>query len=505
MRRAVALLRVSSEAQAGPDRGGLDRQRAAVAEIALRHGLEIVETIALEGVSGASVLADAAFRRMLARLDDPAIAGVVVDDVSRLMRPEKLSDYQILEAFRGAGKLLFTRDGERDVRAFGGRILSLLQGELAAYERQEIARRTREGRERKRRLGIRTEGGGKIGIPIGVAYDRERGWRYVEPGASQIRAAFDALLGGERNFREIARRSGLDRGRAPMGLSRLIATSLRQPLYAGVYRVEKRWHGRGKWTLRPEADRYEVAVLKPPLVSPEEFAEAQAILDARARARTRAPRSEAAAIYHGAIDCAACGAPLWYRSARRGAASIFCGRRRDGRCPEGVDVSVALADPAIDEALEARLGSLETLRALVARAAEETRARRGPGSDAGRRLATLHNRRARVLDGFEGGLYSREEAAKRLAGIDGEIGALEDLLGREEPEAIAIDAATLRRVVRVFAEWRDLEPGEKRRLVKAWRVRVRLAGGGKRRAPVVESIEIGALGESSRNQLRIYK
>lgn len=55
MPRAIALLRVSTEGQTGPDRYGLDGQRAEVARIAAAHGLELIETVELHGVSGAAV------------------------------------------------------------------------------------------------------------------------------------------------------------------------------------------------------------------------------------------------------------------------------------------------------------------------------------------------------------------------------------------------------------------------------------------------------------------
>ena len=77
-RKVIALLRVSTEAQAGPDRQGLPAQRRACERIAEIHSLEIAEWVELEGVSGASVIADKRFTRFLQRLQDPAIHGVIV-------------------------------------------------------------------------------------------------------------------------------------------------------------------------------------------------------------------------------------------------------------------------------------------------------------------------------------------------------------------------------------------------------------------------------------------
>lgn len=68
MRQAIALLRVSSEAQAGPERQGLPAQREVCQRIASAHGLQVVRWVELEGVSGAAVLAEPRFARVLADL-----------------------------------------------------------------------------------------------------------------------------------------------------------------------------------------------------------------------------------------------------------------------------------------------------------------------------------------------------------------------------------------------------------------------------------------------------
>ncbi|MBK7949130.1 MAG: hypothetical protein IPK00_10410 [Deltaproteobacteria bacterium] len=67
---------------------------------------------------------------------------------------------------------------------------------------------------------------------------------------------------------------------------------LRQPLYMGIYRVDRRWLKGGKWIPRPPEDCYEHQVLDPPLVAPVEFARAQARLTEIAGARPKQPTLE---------------------------------------------------------------------------------------------------------------------------------------------------------------------------------------------------------------------
>lgn len=161
------------------------------------------------------------------------------------------------------------------------------------------------------------------------------------------------------------------------------------------------------------------------------------------------------------------------------------------------------ADPIIDQALEARLGSEATLRQLLEKAAEETARRRAPTTDAARRLTELHNRRARIQDGFERGLYTASEAAKRIASVEGDIAAITELLGRDSGP-ISIDPDVLHQLVEVFASWAELQRDEKRELLAANRIRIRLRAVGPRRAPEVDSITVGILGDLP-DSVRVYK
>jgi DNA invertase Pin-like site-specific DNA recombinase len=501
MPRAIALLRVSTAAQAGSERGGLPGQRRACDEIARRFDVTIVDTVTLDGVSGVEVLSDPRFGTLLTRLAEPGIDGVVVADFDRLFRRGKWADFGILDAFAESGCVIYTADGAIDPGEESGEWLAGVKTIMSGSERRRLAARTRRGKEERRRLGRRAEG--PVGIPLGVSWDKVRGWSYVEPDASRVRAAFAALLSGTHNLREIARLSGLDRGRATNGLSRLVDSVLRQPLYAGEYRPRYRWI-RGKRSERPEHERYAVKVLDPPLVSAEDFERAQALLARRPAAHFVRHQRGDLGTYHGFADCARCGAELWMHAAagHRSPPSYFCGSRRAGRCDQG-HAAVTLAEPTIDAALEERLGSEDVLRRLLDRAVEEARTRRAPTSDLGRRMAEIANRRARVQDGHEAGIYSASEAAKRIAALESEYAALAELAGREDV-AVPVDGTLVAELVDVFGSWRDLRRSEKRRLLAAYRVRVAVRTTKRKHPPEVESVAIGILG-ASRDGVRVFK
>ena len=220
----------------------------------------------------------------------------------------------------------------------------------------------------------------------------------------------------------------------------------------------------------------------------------QQLLDSRGlrHAPRREPGSDTT--YHGHLDCAECGSVLWVtrQGQNRGAPSYLCGARRAGTC-QGRSISARLADPVIDGALAAALGSGEALGRLLAPALEGAADReRRAARESGRRLAELDNRRRRVQEGYETGIYRPSEAAKRLADMGGETAVLRSAL--ESPGGADLPpVALVARVEDVFASWGALRRAERRALMQELGVRVRLAVPAARR-PVVVAVEVAAIG-----------
>lgn len=494
-RQVLALLRVSTGAQARADRGGLDRQRIECERLARAHGLAIAETVLLDGVSGVEVQRDPRFAALLARLTDPNVHGVVVADWDRLFRRGRWADFGVLDAFADTASVIYCSAGRIDPSEESGEWVAGVSTIMSGAERRRLLARTRGGKEKRRREGRRAEGDGVRWMPLGVRFDFASGaWSYVEPEASRVRTAYAAFLGGVTSLRAVARASGLDHGRAAGGLSSLMLSVLRQPLYRGAYRVDRRWV-KGRAMPRAPEEVYEVQVLEHPLVSPADWQRVQVLL--ASRRERHAPRREVGddTTYHGHLDCAACGSVLWIERQQpgRGWPSYVCGGgRRAGTC-RARSISSRLADPVIDGALAAALGSVDALAALLAPAIEGAGEReRRAAREAGRRLAELDNRRRRVQEGYEAGLYRGSEAAKRLADIDGETAVLREVLESRRSDDLP-PAEVVARVVEVFADWRDLARAEKRSLLRELGVRVRLAVPAARR-PEVAGVEVVALG-----------
>jgi DNA invertase Pin-like site-specific DNA recombinase len=89
-KKVIELIRVSTEGQATQDKASIPAQRAINRRTCTNYGLEIVETIKISDVSGASVLRTPEIRRMLERMESPDIKGVVTREFSRFDAARRL-------------------------------------------------------------------------------------------------------------------------------------------------------------------------------------------------------------------------------------------------------------------------------------------------------------------------------------------------------------------------------------------------------------------------------
>jgi DNA invertase Pin-like site-specific DNA recombinase len=511
-RKAIALLRVSSDAQAGADRQGLPAQQQVCEGIAERESFEIVEWVQLEGVSGGAVLNAPRFVQLLEQIKHPDIAAVIVSDFDRLFRRNHFGDFQVLDAFTDTGTILVTSSGAIDPSEEFGGIFSLLRGEMAGIEGRQIRERTKRGREQKRRSGLKAEGGR---LPLGVNFDHKtETWSYDFPDAEKVREVFRLWLqsDGGLPYVEIARRVGLGAGKSA-NLSYRVTQILARPLYKGIQRVDSHWvktldPGTGKTRTkrvpRPAHETYENEVLDPPLISPEDWDRAQTLLNLRKPKRPprRDPEDQDGA-YPGFVDCHSCGAKLGVhpgaiRNSGGGpcvqAASYICPNSKRSGCSTG-STSQRLADPIIGAALELRLGDRATLERLIREAGLEADSRASASTKTLQvKLNELSGRRARIQDGYEKGLYELDELDKKLAQLGDQRAEIEALMATEDrpPE---LSPELVEALVDVFGHFRDLTRDEKRRLLGEFRIRVRVAKVpgiiGKRRTLQVASIRLG--------------
>jgi len=428
MLRAVELIRVSTDAQAGADRASIPSQREINRRTARIHGLSIVRSVEIADVSGTAVLKSPEMIGLLEFIKDPEIHGVVAREFSRLMRPEDYSDYYILQVFAETKTLLYL-DGSPpiDFSSKMGRVFGVMQAAFAGAQRVEFLESGWNSKELKRKAGEFPQS--PICLPFGVHYDRAKGkdgWQWTVE-SERVREAFRLLLAGVESYVEIGRRVDID----PYSLR----VMLRNPIYTGWRVIDKRRdpspsgkyltrngrQGERKKILRAPEDVIRIKVLEP-LVSEKNFARAQQIMDFKKSRHWRVQGVEHRFTYNGFLTCALCRG-LMYTKYRRDDYYICrdrCGAkymRRDR------------LDPMLDRLFGSELTSIKNLARII-----RGLRKKEPQSNVARlssQLDSLDAKRGRVLDSYYDGLINSAERDTRIAQIDRERQMIEAMLTRE--------------------------------------------------------------------------
>jgi site-specific DNA recombinase len=324
-KHVIELIRVSTEGQAADDRAGIPAQREANRRTVERYGLEVVRKIEMVDVSGSRVLSAPEMKELFALMESPEIHGVVAKEFSRVMRPEDLSDFAILQRFIETQTILYLPDGPVDFSNKSGRLFGGIRALMAGFERSEILERMNDAKEAMRRQGKNT--GGTATLPYGVEY-RDGKWNYTAE-AEKVREAFNQVLNTAKPYSQIAR--DLNIGRTNL---RFI---LGNPIYTGwrVYSQKRdpratayvpgpdgRQGYRRKINRSPE-ETIRVHVMDG-LISEDVFQRVQQILCSRA-AREREIRSKNAPqyLFNGFLVCGECGRPM-YSHTNQKAGYYYC-------------------------------------------------------------------------------------------------------------------------------------------------------------------------------------
>jgi len=468
-KRAIELIRVSTESQAGDDRASIPAQRAVNRRTAVQYGLDIIRTIEISDVSGAAVLLAPEMQELLRLMASPEVHGVIAREFSRLMRPENFSDYALLQAFADTKTVLYLPDGPIDLSSKSGRLLGTIRAAMAGLERTEILERIWSAKEEKRRAGKMPQSA--ITLPFGVGYDRGAERWYYTPEAEKVRAAFRLFLSGEMSYYSIGKALSID----PYSL-RVI---MRNPIYTGWRIIDKRRdpsaaaHKAGKdgrqadrpKILRAPEEVIRVRVIDVGLISEAEFRQAQALMDIKKTRHWRTRSNyEHRFVYNGFLTCAECGEVI-YTHFRRRDYYICSGRKRKAGCLTPYMRRETL-EPIIDSLLSDQLTNRTFLDSLSESWAVKNENSRSESETVRlqSQLTALAAKRERVVDLFVEGVISRELRDERLAVIDRDLQVYSGLLMRESP----VQQPTPEQLAHVFApffEWEFLGRDDKRQLL----------------------------------------
>ncbi len=476
-KRVIELIRVSTEGQAQDDRASIPAQRSINRKTCEIYGLEIVKTIQLVNVSGASILRTPEMQNLLQLIESPDVSGVVVREFSRVMRPDNFGDFVLFQAFQDTGTLLYLPDGPLDLNSKTGKLVAGLRAIIAGNELSEIRERVWSAKEEKRRAG--KLGQGLIVLPFGVGYEEKRGFFY-EPEAERVREAFRRFLSGEHSYVTLSRIVGV----TPRGMHLI----MRNPIWTGWRVIDKKRDpssaARGvsldgrqadrKTVKRSPDDIIRVKVIDTPLIPEDEFRRVQEIMDTKSRLHWRAhPERRHAFTYNGFLICSECRSLIYGKFSRRN--YYICKTRT---LPQKGAVSRCISATMQRDRLETKLDGIfgvqltsrDFLRGLIDQLEKkhDSATIRRRIAQLEREVGRLRKKREKVLDAFFEGVLTREARDVRLASLDKQVNLAEEMLTRERREILPkFSAREIALALSPLFDWPVLGRESKRRILAA--------------------------------------
>lgn len=371
--------------------------------------------------------------------------------------------------------MLYLPDGPLDLNSRTGKLVAGLRAIIAGNELSEIRERIWSAKEEKRKDGKLAQS--QIVLPFGVGYEEKRGFFY-ETEAEKVREAFRRFMSGERSYVELAKMVGV----SPRGMHLI----MRNPIWKGWRVIDKKrdlsTSGRrasedGRQADRPKIRRspeevIRVKVIENPMLTEEEFAAVQSVMDTKSRLHWRAnPNKEHRFTYNGFLICSECESLIYGKFAKK--YYYVCKSRlaRHGGSPNQCASPSMKRDQLevkLDDVFGVKLTSKEFLVSLIGeleskynRAAIRSRISRLEGE-----IGKLRKKRERVLDSYFEGVLQRNERDVRLASLDKQMKFTEEILMRETPRP----ELSVRELASAFSplfDWQYLGRESKRRILAA--------------------------------------
>ena len=385
MNRTVLYARVSTEDQI--ERYGLPTQLRACREHAEKLGLNILEEITDDGISG-TIIDRPGLEAVRGMVRAGEVDVVMMLDVDRLSR--ELSHLLILKPeIEKHARLEFVAAKFEDSPS--GRLFFGMRGVIAQYERELTRERTMRGRKERARSGLIV--GGRV--PYGYRYEVGH---LVEDAdrAPIVRRIFADYIAGF-SIRAIASRlresdaptwGGGRWGKSSVG--RILANET----YAGVAHYGTHRREGKRLRLRGFADRISVSV--PALIPRDVWEYVQVRLSANKQAGRPTPNY----LLRGVLYCACCGRKMAGEASRKSRSYRCTGRDRLRAAGEPCRnyVQVTALDSAVWKALTHTFSNPDILRAtLTSRVAELRNVAPAAIEDMRKRITRLKRKEETVL------------------------------------------------------------------------------------------------------------
>jgi site-specific DNA recombinase len=302
VQRAAVYARISSDPEG--DRLGVTRQRDDCEALAARKGWPVAEVYIDDDRSAYSGKPRPEYRRLLADIRDRSVDALIVYNLDRLHRqPRELEAFLDLADAVGLTNLA-TVEGDINLGSHDGRFHARILGAVARKSSDDASRRIKRKFEERAAAGLPSPGGTR---PFGYRPDRVT----VDPAeAVYVREAVGKVLAGE-TIRSIAadwNARGVRTSTGKLWSVETLRRMLNAPrLSAQVERLGE-VVGPGNWE---------------PIITPDETARLRAILDERARTRTKPVRRY---LLTGLLRCGLCDAPLIARPQSGGGRRYVCAK-----------------------------------------------------------------------------------------------------------------------------------------------------------------------------------
>jgi len=152
MKNVVAYCRVSTDAQAGEDRFGIEAQKEQIMMYCAKNDMQISEWFIDEGESGAKMSRPALDRLLFGEVTNPPVEGVVVAKTDRISR--EITDYYYYKMIlRNKNIELYSVAEDFGTLGVFKEILEMFTITVAKLERENITKRTSSGRQVKAAKG----------------------------------------------------------------------------------------------------------------------------------------------------------------------------------------------------------------------------------------------------------------------------------------------------------------------------------------------------------------
>jgi DNA invertase Pin-like site-specific DNA recombinase len=476
-KKVIELLRLSTLAQAGDSKTGLEAQRAANRRTTEQWGLEIVETVELVGVSGVAVSQDPRYQRLKTMIERPDISGIVCKEFSRLSRQKY--DLSMLGTMAETDTLLYLPEGPQDPRETMGYLLLMTNAMMSGLEWSVLRERTMSGKEVLRKKG-RWAVSWKC-LSYGVAYDRQTyQFSYKPLEAQKLKKVFERALAGDLNYAEHARYLGVS--------DSSIRRILTNPIYKGYLFISKRRkrvnkNGRS-YVIETDRDQAINEKVMQGLISEHDFDRVSAKIAAKAALNAKKITNAVHFAYNGVLFCAKCGARMYTQlknareeKRRRGVLSIparyyyVCSNRLRGgieKCDSAYCDREKLED-ALDWQVAKKLSSptwLERTHKAYRKQLESGFSQKDLAQTQAQ-LEKLLAKRQRIEDVYFDGRFDRASLDERLRDVDKEIQEARDTLAEQSQKLPPWNPEEIAEIAAPLSNWHKLDREHKHKLLKS--------------------------------------